>query len=499
VDATNRRRRLAGVPSPARFVPIGLAFACLCLLFPLAAHAYLASFMRLNADDYCYAVETIERGFLGAQLHWYTSWTGVFSFNAGTSALVPWWPGSVAFLPTVALVAWVAAAAWTAYRLIGPLRPGDRQLVSLLIGALVVYATLRNLPVNAQVIQWHSGMVKNLSPVVCLAFGVGLIAHVVDAGLMRRRPRATALVVGALAFVAGGFSETYAALQTATLVGAIALLVAVAGRALDDDLVRVLLAALVGALLAVVVVALAPGNESRATFFPPPPEPLRLLRLSLGYARSELLRLVAASPASVALVLLAPAALALLQRPTDAATLPGRPLGADAAIDPSPRALRRFLLLAPPVALALYAVCFVPAAYATSLRPPERALAVPWFTLVALLAAWSFTAGLLLGRSATPIARAARLLVTAGALVLVAAPLSGALATLAGVPAMRAYAATWDAADARLRAARADGQLRVVAPRVRHPGGLRDLAREPDFWLNVCVARYYGLESVVIQ
>jgi hypothetical protein len=53
--------------------------AALAALFSLAAHAYLGTFGRYIADDFCTASTLRRLGFLESQSYWYQTWTGCYA------------------------------------------------------------------------------------------------------------------------------------------------------------------------------------------------------------------------------------------------------------------------------------------------------------------------------------------------------------------------------------------------------------------------------------
>ena len=108
----------------------------------LLALAYVGLYARYMADDYCTAVSLHKLGFLAFQRRWYMEWTGRFSFSLVLAAAESVGPAVVPFLPASAVVCWTVGAVWSVYRvavLTGRPRP---LLTSLVLGELVVFATL---------------------------------------------------------------------------------------------------------------------------------------------------------------------------------------------------------------------------------------------------------------------------------------------------------------------------------------------------------------------
>lgn len=97
-----------GVPQRKRHWPVA-GLLPLCASLPLLAHAYIGSFSRLMADDYCSAVEARARGVFGATHYWYMTWSGRFiaHFLDGIAGVLG--PRATPYYPAVGLLLWIAA------------------------------------------------------------------------------------------------------------------------------------------------------------------------------------------------------------------------------------------------------------------------------------------------------------------------------------------------------------------------------------------------------
>src|ERR1700730_7485789 len=82
------------------------------LAAPLMALAFGGLSSRYAADDYCTAGQVQLAGFVDAQSRLYVGWSGRFAATLGVTLVELIGPRAVPFLPTVALLAWVAAATW---------------------------------------------------------------------------------------------------------------------------------------------------------------------------------------------------------------------------------------------------------------------------------------------------------------------------------------------------------------------------------------------------
>jgi hypothetical protein len=68
--------------------------------------------------------------------------------------------------------------------------------------------------------------------------------------------------------------------------------------------------------------------------------------------------------------------------------------------------------------------------------------------------------------------------------------------TVQQAPEYRTYAQNWDAKDLELRQAAQSGQLEITIAGGYGRFGVSDISTEPDYWVNGCLAYYYGLSRV---
>jgi hypothetical protein len=235
-----------------------------------------------------------------------------------------------------------------------------------------------------------------------------------------------------------------------------------------------LLIGLVGAVLALGLLAIAPGNTVRQETAAPSPLPIAIpqaLEFTQGW-----LRLTFARPHAVVLLLLV-----------------GVPAAIGAA---SPRTSVRWpVLIAGVLAVAVIIfACMLPAYYALSSNPPGRAQVIPQYVLVCGLAVLGWVLGAILGRPVSGWVPAAALIV-----LLAFGPVLMAVDVLQTLEPARAYAAAWDQLDREVRAERTQGVLDVTVRPLPATGLVHNLdfvGPDRHDWFNECVARYYDLNTI---
>lgn len=499
------------------------ALLLVALSAALAALAYVGLYARYMADDYCTAESLHKLGFLAFQRRWYTEWTGRFSFSLLLSAAEWVGPAVVPFLSATAIACWVAGAVWSVRGLARLLAWPCPLLTSLLLGELVVFATLNGAHNIAQSLYWQSGMLTYTPPLILFTFYAGLACRAVGRRLKGRAGTPETLACGAVAFVAGGFSESHALLQVGALALALAALYGYAPASLRRAALPPLVAGGLGALAATCVVILAPGNNVRMGYFPPHPNLLKLTAVSLFYTAGFIAYTSYLSPLTTLMSAALPALLSFhLRRGRDTRDpeLGSRgersaELGMHDECSTGLSRRRWMRTLLPPllVGFVLIFLCTVPGIYGTSTYLPGRARLIPQFVFVCV-AVWSgWLAGVLLSerlsltseragarRRLSPRALAAA---SAAALILLLPPVLAARRTLSLAAGAREDAAKWDEMDHRLRAAGERGELDVtVAPvddvetRLGASKTELQIERDPQNWKNKCAARYYGINSL---
>jgi hypothetical protein len=452
------------------------------LCAPLAALAVTGLFSRYAADDYCTAGQVHLAGFVEAQSRLYVGWSGRFAATFLVTLVELIGPLAVPLLPALALLAWLAAVSWSTRRLAAACGWRLSRLSSWVLAALVVFATLDATADLPQVLFWQTGMLTYLCPLVLATLYVGWVARSSVSW-----PVATG-VSFALTLFAGGTSETFAAAQVAALALAVVTAALAGARPGRSRLQAMLLAGLLGAGLAVAIVAVSPGNEvrqdtaSRTSLTLAIPQALQFTQ---GW-----LRLTFARPHAAALALLigVPFLIGVSATRTSTVTRLARP---------------RLVLVGGILAtLLVIFACMLPAFYALGSSPPGRAQVIPQYVLVCSLAVLGWLAGTAAARYVVqPLSNPLLSWAAAGGLVLLLAlgPLLAAARELQQLSTARAYATAWDQLDAQVRSERSRGIRDVTVSRLPSTGNVQNLefvGTNRRDWFNDCVARYYDLSSI---
>jgi hypothetical protein len=277
------------------------------------------------------------------------------------------------------------------------------------------------------------------------------------------------------------------------------LLIALLTRSLDVRGRRALvLAWFGGALAALLLVALSPGNEVRQGLGTAHAGLFWSAESSFRYALYFVEQHTRRWRGVALLCFLLPAGLA----PAAGASRLRQP-----AETPGARRLMKLLAYGTAAGFALIVLCFVPGFYAQSEALPRRAHIIPKFVLVCVNVYWGALAGLALLNATRGREAVSRTLAAAWwcavFVLLVLSPSASARRTFALGARAREYAERWDEADRQIRAAAAAGARDVTVRAVE--GGEWELgfgrpelrlSRDPKAPQNVAAARYYRIDSV---
>jgi hypothetical protein len=468
-------------------VQIGLI---IIFALPLLAHLVNMLFTRPMADDYAFASIAVERGVLGALSYWYNNWTGTPTSTVGQSLVGIAGPPGNALAPILMLVTWVICLV-LAFRLVMQRTKFKHPFwMAWLVGLASAWAVSAGIPNAYQSMYWTSGGVVYSGALVFLCLQILLITFALVRGL---GGAALWMASGAsvlLSILIGGSTQTVAAMQfTAYVLGMGAFTFLLRGKTRRMALI-VLGAALVGAVIALVIVLVAPGNTVRQSTFTDA-SLFKVIVIALqNTAAFFAISLSAYAAVPLLLVILLTALTVHLFGPPRSQPLP----------------FKRVLLvmgIALAVGIVLILSFLAPAAYGMGRMPASRAWIVPQFilTLVALVCGGAI--GLNLRRTATA-AKVSGFVIAVTVLLLVAGPLVSTVRTVADMRSLVVFAQEWDARDRALREAVAAGQVRgTVRPLVVDMAWYAGLAPvgtdvlETEFAPSV--TDYYGMTELVLE
>jgi hypothetical protein len=240
---------------------MGLAILVAAALAVLLPRVALAFFAFPSADDYCIVVETRQDGFWYMQVHSYLTWTGRYTAvflesilsQFDIAAMYPWFALST-ILATFAGV-WAVVAALSGNE--------TSRLRVIGISAVTTAVFVGGLPSTVEAFYWMPGQASYQWGIVTYLVWLALLIRTArresTAGSAVRRR--TALVV--MTALVPGFNEVMAPILLATIVGFVVL-----NRRHVFEGNRFMLALLAIVIVLTIVSFVAPGNASRSGFYP---------------------------------------------------------------------------------------------------------------------------------------------------------------------------------------------------------------------------------------
>ena len=467
-------------------VVIGTLLTGLALL----SYSILGFYSRYYADDYCMSGLVFQQGFWRAQIDQYMGWSNRFagmlvlslSELLGYSAIRVW--------TILVIVLLVSALTWTILQFNRWLDLSLSRWLSVLLAEMIIFFTLLFAPQPYQSLFWRIGIITYTLPLVFLVLLTGLVIRF-STRVSSRRVQVGALVAcAAMAFFAGGFSETYLVLQISVILFGLLMVFLLAKGVSRRKWVPMLSAALIGSLLSLAVVLASPGNTVRQAAMPPPPGLFVWVKMVLLHTFLFMYRVLDANPFQFLLAVLTP--LLLVYGHYSVRMINRR----------QPSHLVLLFLALPPAGFLLVSAVMAPAAYVQSSYPDGRVLIEAGYVMALMLVFIGALIGFVLGQlhrwAEEPVPNILKAWAALLALALLLYPLYAARKNAALLPEFQDRAASWDTRDARIRAARQDGEFVVIVKGFNAPGGLAEFQVDPADWVNQCAASFYDVKQIQV-
>jgi hypothetical protein len=285
------------------------------------------------------------------------------------------------------------------------------------------------------------------------------------------------------AFGMGGFSETFTALQLVIFSTAL-LFERMTPNRFNPKAPgsSISIAALAGTMLAFIVIVAAPGNVYRQAQWPPSPGITEILSISIQSFFVFLQSLVNSLDKLLGLI----GVLGI-----------GLFVGSQSE---SQRIPKDVWTLIPLLTLGFTFVCFPPAAYGLSDAPPGRTLIIPVYILAIAITIFGYLAGNQLRQYSTGL----RFTKALSLIAILAFMISNYLVDANLLQSRRIFidfADKWDRMHAQILEDKAAGKEQAIVPTMDDVNwaGATTLRARPRFWLNRCVSRYYGIETIAVD
>jgi hypothetical protein len=459
-----------------------LGFGALSMTIGLGLFAYLGTFTRYLADDYCEAVAA-RKGLLQPLIQRYLTVSDRYT-NLLFSGLLEFLnPHNIQLVPIVMILLWVAALTWLVYQIRQWMNLRWNLLLDFFLASSLAFFSILEAPNRFQTIYWRSAMATHFAPLVYLTAFVALLLQLIR----RYENRSPSIWVGMLClvivFFGGGFSEP----PVAVLIVASALALAVVwfldkGPRRRPSL-KLLSWTLAGGLLALLTLLAAPGNSFRIRTARP--DLVELIQRTLVGTIQFILDSFATLPTPTFVSIILPLVLFYGLVATSPAFSPEKK-----------RTVWIITIATPVLAYGFIAASFSPSIYGQGF-PAERARFIGVVLWTAALMLEGACIGILLTQWKIRWASVAALFALAILAVLELYPLRTAWNIVQEKEVFYTqWSASWDKRQTKIFSLKAKGEKDIVIGQLHSIEGIAELSPDPNSWINVCAANYYGVHSI---
>jgi hypothetical protein len=442
----------------------------------LCLHGYLGHFSRYIGDDFCTAYFAHRLGVLRATWFWYLNWSGRYSASVLDAMTGLLGPDAVPVIVPFTIIIWTIVLSAFFLTFLHQLK--NRFLVSLALATTSLFTLFLLAPEIRQSLYWGQGMRSVVPPLIMGTIQIVLLNQIQSRAWTKVQLWLWGILSFLWALVAGGFSETYASFQVGALLFALLVTLLLAKFKFSNTSLF-LGSGLLGAVSALIIVILAPGNSERQAFFPPAPSITELLTISIKSYLLYMANLI--NSADKVLAILGLFCLAALI---------GSQFQHEHEMD------SRLLLVIPCLMLGLPFICFPPAVYGTSEPPPNRTLILPTYFFLMGLLAWGAVYGNLLAKEQSLIV--SKLLPSLAMITITISASINAVNLYQSKSEFIEYATVWDETDANILKSKQNGATQVLIPAIPNWASLNTPNDNPRFWVNLCMSSYYDVQILAI-
>ena len=466
---------------------IGALSACV----PLAVYAYLGTFSRYLADDYCASTYLYtSQNIVEATLRAYSLWGNSYSRLMFSQLIELGGVNGIRVMAGVELVIWVSLLAWMFVELGKVLRVHIPKVGFVWLACMTIALSLYQTSALYQILFWRTGVIPYSLPLLWFIGIAVFFIRYVEKPYEKSRAVWFGILFVVLIFFAGGLSETTSGMLVGIMFVAVALAWWAKRLHQRRDVLMFLVAGLITAIIAISITAASPGTSNRLGRImrqEPIYNPIELGGQVILYTSQFLLETAKSYPTLIVVALAVSFGVVFLALGTSQKD--------GAFIQPS--YLRMALIVIPVATFIVIGFSYAPSAFVRTF-PAARARYASHFVFMLGL----MIEGGVLGMLAAQARSVANLKwATAAVALLLIAVIVHPIRATPNVYALhygyQTFAQQWDERDALIRQAIANGETDLVVVQLDAPGGIGEYKNNPKDWINRCVARFYGLNSIV--
>jgi hypothetical protein len=454
----------------------------------LAAIAYLGTFTRYMADDYCESYITKAYSPLGAVINRYEDgqWRAAnrysnLLFVGVIEALLG--KQNLQIMPVVLMFLWVIGLVYLVRQVRQVAGIQWHIYMDIFLGVALAFFSILEAPNRFQTFYWRSSMATHFVPLVFLNF---LLAFLFSRTQSNKEASPSVWAVIGLffaSFMIGGFSEPPV---TVIVVGSGLGLVYIWFFVTNEKrrtLLSLTASVFAGAVSALIVMAVSPAalNLSRDT-----PSFVEWLYRTAQYTYLFLIDAFKSLPLPILLSVVLPAALTfVIYREKE------RPNIINARVS------RNIALALPFILILLIAAGFSTSAYGQS-YPVARARFFAHYLITITLMFEGVLLGMWLSQVKGKFVSTVRFEYIAMLILLILAvyPFRASLQVIQEVPDYRERAEEWDARELQITTLIAQGETDLVVFQLDGVDGVKELDTFASHWVNLCAAKFYEVNSI---
>jgi len=476
-----------------------LAVMIILLLAALTALTLPGSYTRMHADDFCIAADARQMDMRSLFKKWYQGWTGRFIYIPTAGILALGGPQMASLLPPISVAGWFIILSWAALPGFKFLRWPHPSLHSCVYAGFFLLLLLSTTPNLFQSVFWKDGLINYSFPLIGMTLSIGLMLRIWLNNPKKGLRSAVIAIIFLCSFVNSGFSEIFSTTQIAVYMIFIITGLWFLEKHSRRSMLPLFFAGLLGSLCAYAIMLAAPGNLIRQGLITDHPNLIRLLTFSMHSALVIIVKFFVFTPLWAVLSILVP-------------LLSGFSLCQQPLYENKKKHLSWLWLhgwfkagvILPMMTFIFTMATCAPVVYMLNAYPDDRTIIIPLYFIVAAVTISSglFGYGLrrlgLLSSTAKKI-NLQHLSYALVILLLLAGTTLIITNTLEKINGFQDYAFRWDQRHEELLQKADKGIREATAYGLENRFGISDLQEEADYWVNRCMADYYGFTSIIGQ
>ncbi len=454
------------------------------------SHAYIGSFSRFGADDFCTAGKLNSLGFWNAQSFWYNNWTGRFSFTFFVSVLELFDSRISAVLPILLILFLTISIFVFVNQLSKKLFQTNYIIYSLFITSALVFMVLFTIPNIGQNLYWMTGSITYFLPIILFFLVCSLLVNDRNYSIYKAKRNFNYLIIFFFSFLLGGFSEVMSVLLILLflLIGFFNLIIS-KSKKLPCELIP----AIIGAFIGLVLMVIAPGNSVRLSNHLPHPTFFALLTnglvLSSRFIFLWFVKNIHIIWPIITVVIVVGVFLKSHQKLSD---FPKQNISKISIL---------FIISS----LLLVYISYLPSIWATAKPPVDRVLIFPVVILSCLVILLSLIIGFELGSiirldsfKKSPFLKL--VLIFVFIYFLLGVPFYQARINFANRAEAKTFAEKWELRETQIADQIKDGKTELLVNMIpTNILNVEHIQEDSGHWINICAAEYYGVDKIIAK